>query len=459
MVFAQLYMSLPTSFPFTLAPSNDKEAPYSPTSSPYEGLYRESPPLTPSIHFWSSPSPACTVVPTELAMHVDRHSSFHDCAHEPNEMVPGISWEQPPTPTSLPTASFEQPYFWTRTPHVRDCDAEEQEFLEGGGPGGGDAVNAAFLQLLDSQGSTKRVDNVLIKRLLRRGFLPRDELLNLVDWRQLQSLAARCVDWLLDSAAASRQPKHSHPLKVLESDTSHCSFDDNVPYTGPSCSRQDPALIQPLGNEFPATPFYDAIPRSTSLLISPDNSLTQALNHSSRTPAPLPLSVKLDNSSTDDEISPAITISPPPSLITPDMALPRESTPPSYTDSIQDSEPNSSNIITPTTDTPLAPKRRCDHCQTENTAQWRTHPEKDGHLCNACGQYLLRQGKPRPLDTIHQAKARSPRTSSKDDFLVPPPRSVVPEKRGGEVIMRVFSKSARRNSHSGETSIGVDTAV
>ncbi|KAK7030136.1 hypothetical protein R3P38DRAFT_2933347 [Favolaschia claudopus] len=479
MVSTQLSMSLPTSFPFTFAPPNDKEAPYSPTCSPYEDPYRQSPPLTPSIHFWSSPSPASSIVPAELGM--DRHSSFHDCAHEHNDMVPGISWDQLPTPTSLPTSSFEQPHFWTRTAHVRDRDAQEQEPLEGGGLSGGDAVNAAFLQLLDSQEVGRKDEHDVLKLLLRKRFFPPHELLKLVDWRQLRSLATRSVSWLVDSATACRHPGYS-PKTLDASLVSQWQFDEH-PFLY-NLQSSSPAL--------PSTGHTDVnlIPRCPSPLISTDNSLNHALKLSPSTPSQVPLFVEapspppvavsppllpdslpsnflvlpasnespptLDLVNPIADISPTITITPP-SSITPDIALHMESTPPPHPDNLHDLETSSTHIITAAADTPLAPKRRCEHCQTENTAQWRTHPEKDGHLCNACGQYLLRQGKPRPLDTINQAKLRPPR-AAKDDFLVTPPRNVVPEKRGGEVIMRVFSKSARRHSHSGETSIDVDPA-
>ncbi|KAK7030114.1 hypothetical protein R3P38DRAFT_2933257 [Favolaschia claudopus] len=465
---AQLSMSLPTSFPFTFAAPDNEEAPHSPPYLRYESPYQPSPPSNPPFQYWSSLSPT-----SELMMDVDDYSTLHwPCGHLPNSILP---------------ASAEQSTGYSdvhsRTSAAEDHELLNQQVLTGDG---GDAVNAAFLQLMDSQIPGKKVDSFLIKLLLRRGSFPPEELLNLVDWRRLQGLAERLVNWMLDTTAASRQSKHRYPPNTVESIAVQSDIDHSCPYNPPS------SLVLPSREAFFPPISANLISRCPSPRISTDNSLNQALTLSPSTPSrgplffksaspppaavpptPLPESLHADSHISPSSeksppapdpvtpptnISPTITISPPPSSIAPESPLPADSTPPSYPDIIQDSniQVDSVHIIAPVTDTPLAPKRRCDHCQTENTAQWRTHPEKDGHLCNACGQYLLRQGKPRPLDTINQAKLRPPRTSCKDDFLVAPPRSVVPEKRGGEVIMRVFSKSARRHSHSGETLVAVD---
>ncbi|KAK7022613.1 hypothetical protein R3P38DRAFT_3357492 [Favolaschia claudopus] len=490
MVSAPLSMSLPTSYSVAFAAPEDKEAPYSSPWSLSESPQRYSPPLTHEFHF-------CSSQPTsELKMNLGRSPSM-PCHHESRELSLGIPLEQPTLPFPSVMNHFQQPValtdFWNRKLPVHDRAADDEGTTEGGGLSGADAVNAAFCQLLDSPGSAEKVDNVFIKLLLRRGFLPPEELLTLVDWRRLhKSLAARCVNWLLDSTVGSRNSKHSAPPDPMDTISSQCHFDNCFSYNVPSSLPQNPATHPPFSDEVINPAFVDPVPQCLSSRVSTDNSLRQALNPSPRTlslipafvesgspppvtvsPPRLPESVPshfpispsseklqpspdLVNPVTD--ISPAITISPPPSSITPEIPLPMDITPPTHPDNLHDLETSSTHIITAATDTPLAPKRRCEHCQTENTAQWRTHPEKDGHLCNACGQYLLRQGRPRPLDTINQAKSRPPRPASKDDFLVPPPKRLVPEKRGGEVIMRVFSKSARRHSHSGETSIDVDPA-
>ncbi|KAK7030075.1 hypothetical protein R3P38DRAFT_2933060 [Favolaschia claudopus] len=370
-----------------------------------------------------------------------------------------------------------------------------------------DTVSEAFIALVDCGNWRESEEGYMLLRLsLYQGWLPRQELLKVVDWDRLRKLAA---------ASAASHGGTKFPLDAMADllPSTSCNADISYP------PRSNDALV--FNSDFPAFPVDNTTFRPPKLSLSPANISRSFMTMSPEALRPLRPSVKaeicpssgilsagdidtttshngcgtpcaiamesaglpanvihsrksspdpLQNSTSHEQfltspfgtaprspspmlpsdISPNITIAPD-SLSTPPKI-------PSYMDSALPRSPHniqrtsqSLHVTDPISETTsLAPKRRCDHCQVDHTTQWRMHPQKDVHLCNACGQYLSRQGKPRPLDTINTARSK-PRASCKDEVIAVPPRSTVPEKRGGEVIMRVSTKHARRNSHGEET--------
>ncbi|KAJ6493103.1 hypothetical protein C8R45DRAFT_988944, partial [Mycena sanguinolenta] len=87
-------------------------------------------------------------------------------------------------------------------------------------------------------------------------------------------------------------------------------------------------------------------------------------------------------------------------------------------------------------------KRQCLNCGVDQTTQWRRHPESPGFLCNACGQHQLKHRTPRSKAVIMRGRAKA---NHKHAGTVPNHRSSLPEKRGGDVIMRISPKLAEHD--------------
>ncbi|KAJ6493144.1 hypothetical protein C8R45DRAFT_183788 [Mycena sanguinolenta] len=85
-------------------------------------------------------------------------------------------------------------------------------------------------------------------------------------------------------------------------------------------------------------------------------------------------------------------------------------------------------------DTAVPARRRCHDCGVESTKQWRTRPEILGSLCNACGQHRSTHGAPRSFQLIKRAWAEA---NHEDTGAIWTRPNRPPEKRGGDVIMRV----------------------
>ncbi|KAK7022562.1 hypothetical protein R3P38DRAFT_1120431 [Favolaschia claudopus] len=309
-------------------------------------------------------------------------------------------------------------------------------------------VSQAFLILLNSQGCGASEETaMLIRLLLYQGWLSEHELLNLVDWQRLQKLALEsAANHLPDiSPAKSKLIPSFH----IESDV---PVDDSI-----SKASKFPLGTSGSANVLTLSP--------TGLLKIPRPSFEAELSPTESNPLPASTSGNIPNSrsqtpslhlasarSASDELnpdSPSIAPSPrfpspiPPSAISPNitiipasLSIPPEI--PSYKDCMRRW---SSQTIQRTTESLHVGRSLLGDDVFSSEAQMRSLPDrsyytmadtssKGCHLCNACGQYLLRQGKPRPLDTINAAKLK--------------------EMRGGEVIMRVSTKHAyaRRNLKS-----------
>ncbi|KAJ6476946.1 hypothetical protein C8R45DRAFT_1077021 [Mycena sanguinolenta] len=52
-------------------------------------------------------------------------------------------------------------------------------------------------------------------------------------------------------------------------------------------------------------------------------------------------------------------------------------------------------------------RRRCSNCGVDDTAQWRTHPQIPGFLCNPCGQHQRKHGRARSLQAISRGTRRA----------------------------------------------------
>jgi hypothetical protein len=135
------------------------------------------------------------------------------------------------SPNALPTAgpgehstAFSDP--WRSKARAEDGDAP---WLESSSldvrENGVDAVSAAFLQLIEAHGCGPSPEVVpLLRLLLCNSCLPREELLDVVDWRRLLRLAAtsssrvlRCTAWLVPSTTSSRHSKLDHSPNLLTS--------------------------------------------------------------------------------------------------------------------------------------------------------------------------------------------------------------------------------------------------
>ncbi|KAF8214352.1 hypothetical protein K438DRAFT_1803261 [Mycena galopus ATCC 62051] len=148
---------------------------------------------------------------------------------------------------------------------------------------------------------------------------------------------------------------------------------------------------------------------------------------------------------TPSTIAPELVMQPPMTLLHHSRPEPPHKTPfnsselptePELHHSSQHQQPGSE------TDAATAPKRRCLDCAVEQTKQWRTHPELPGYLCNACGQHQAKHKSPRSLLAIRRERAR---TNDKYTTTMPTHPSTPPEKRGGEMIMRVPLRQAGHN--------------
>ncbi|KAF7362737.1 hypothetical protein MVEN_00623000 [Mycena venus] len=264
---------------------------------------------------------------------------------------------------------------------------------------GVDAVSAAFLQLIEAHGCGRNPEVVpLLRLLLCNSSLPREELLDVVDWGRLLSLAAtsawrvlHCEAWMVPSTTSSRHSKLDHSPSSLTSNATTTLSD-----------------LDGVNNRAEFLPPADTTPRAAISDYELHGMQPLSTSPFSNGPAsPAFPSGALDIVQTASTIpSTPLTISPP-------------------------IEPEHQQPASPDT---TVSKRRCLDCEVEHTKQWRMHPELPGYLCNACGQHQAKHKSPRSQLAIRRERARA---NEKYAATMPTRPSSPPEKRGGEVIMRV----------------------
>ncbi|KAF7343175.1 hypothetical protein MVEN_01748500 [Mycena venus] len=298
---------------------------------------------------------------------------------------------------------------------------------------GAGAVSAAFLQLVESQGRGQGDKGFcLLRLLLRGGWLPQDELLDVVDWGRLRSLAAdsvshvfHCATWPVASTTTPRNSKLDYSPSSLTSDLSDLHgidhFDQNVELLFSTDAKLDHSPSDYQLHGMPAI-----------------SSAVQPLSSSCRSngaPSPVSPSGAPEIAPTSSTIAPAMFTLPLETRVhSPEPSIDSE-----LCHSPKHQQPASQTLHTSTVS---APKRRCLHCGVDHTTQWRTDPGSCGYLCNACGQHQWKHRKPRSLQAIMRERARA---NDKHTVTVSTPPINLPEKRGGEVIMRVPSKQARHD--------------
>ncbi|KAF7349406.1 hypothetical protein MSAN_01730500 [Mycena sanguinolenta] len=271
---------------------------------------------------------------------------------------------------------------------------------------GVDVVNTAFLLLVQFLGYW-RLDKSLdrLTLLLREGYIPQNELLALVNWEGLQNVGETSASRVVDTASRLAPPGHSKPNEppcssTLNTTTPPCNFSglDVSTHSAGYSPQPDTALY------FPEYPLYDA----------PTDSVAQ----SSTTQTPSSLSSALLTPRPDSPFLPAVQREEP------------EVRPSEHQQSVSQT-PHAGAIV----DSAVPVKRRCRDCGVDKTKQWRTHPEFPGSLCNACGQHQSKHGAPRSLQVMKRAWAKANNHNHVGTLSASP--SPLPEKRGGDVIMRV----------------------
>ncbi|KAJ7908076.1 hypothetical protein B0H13DRAFT_1878986 [Mycena leptocephala] len=292
------------------------------------------------------------------------------------------------SPNALPTAgpgehstAFSDP--WRSKARAEDGDAP---WLESSSldvrENGVDAVSAAFLQLIEAHGCGPSPEVVpLLRLLLCNSCLPREELLDVVDWRRLLRLAAtsssrvlRCTAWLVPSTTSSLISTGSTTVR------NSCPPADTTPRT--AISDYELHGMQSLS----PSRFLNG-PASPAL---PSGALNSVLTASTIPTTPL-------------TISPAFFM-PPPRPESPPK-IPLNSSEPTIEPELDHSPKHQQPVSQP--DAATASKRRCLDCKVEHTKQWRTHPELPGYLCNVRGQHQAKHKSPRSQLAIRREWARA----------------------------------------------------
>ncbi|KAJ7808971.1 hypothetical protein B0H13DRAFT_2150906, partial [Mycena leptocephala] len=349
----------------------------------------------------------------QLRIHLTLPSSSQKALPAASQRMPVPSGS--PSSRRRTTSRRGPPMLIPRHPSRRCVDTFSASWPENAGPARIDpfanangAVSAAFLQLVESHGHGLSDEGFsLLRLLLRDGYLPQDELLAVVDWGRLLSLAVTSVSRVLDyptGPVVATTPCHSgpaHSRRLLASGEpatlSYLHGVDNFDHSGPADMMLDHPISDYQLHDMPI------IGSAVQPLFSS--------RRSSHAASPIPPSGTARIPCFDPEL----------------CHSPEQQQPASQT--------QNSTIV----DAVDAPKRRCLHCAVDHTTQWRTHPKGRGYLCNACGQHQWRHSKPRSLQAIMRERARA-----NDEHTVMSP-SNPPQKRGGEVMMRVPLKQARHN--------------
>ncbi|KAJ6493086.1 hypothetical protein C8R45DRAFT_1073137 [Mycena sanguinolenta] len=301
--------------------------------------------------------------------------------------------------------------FWRITPQCGEVPGRQGARLASGDAfangvdalaNGVDAVNTAFLLLVQFQGGWQVDGSVdLLTLLLREGHLPQNELLALVDWERLQNVAETSASRVFRTASRLVPRGHSKP------DELPCSSILNTTTFPSDFSRLDLSTCSAGFSPQPDTPFY--FPEYPLCDVATCSAAQSSTIHTPSSPS-----------------SPLLT--PPPDF----LSLPAVQ---SEEPGVRPSEHRQSVSQTSHVDSVVPAKRRCHDCGVENTKQWRTRPEIPGSLCNACGQHHSKHRAPRSLQVIMRERAKANNRKHAETLSTSP--SPLPEKRGGEVIMRV----------------------
>ncbi|KAJ6554184.1 hypothetical protein B0H19DRAFT_1071615 [Mycena capillaripes] len=415
--FASLYNADDISFDF------NNGADYSITSSPC------TPPHTISYKALHSGFPA------DASTWIIPSAPSNVATSSPNALSTAGPWDHGTT--------FSDPYRCKA--RAEDSDAPWRESPSVNAFSNGvDAVSAAFLQLIEAHGCGPNPEVVsLLRSLLCNSCLPREELLDVVDWHRLLRLAAtsssrvlHCAAWLVPSTTSSHHSKLGHSPNSLTSNATTILSDlDGVDHS---------AELLPPADTMPCTAISDyELHGMQPLSLSPFSNGPASPTFSSgapnivRTVSTIP--------TTPSTNSPELSMPPPMILFHPSGPEPPPEKP--FNSSEPPMEPElhrSSEHQQPASETDAATgqKRRCLDCAVEHTKQWRTHPKLPGYLCNACGQHQAKHKSPRSILAIRRERARA---NEKYVETVPTRSSSPPEKRGGEVIMRVPVRQAGHN--------------
>ncbi|KAJ6493149.1 hypothetical protein C8R45DRAFT_927935 [Mycena sanguinolenta] len=198
-----------------------------------------------------------------------------------------------------------------------------------------DTVSAAFLQLVEFQGRNQfsKPAPELLRVLLSNGCLAPEELLGVVDWERLRTLAEKSLSRAFTPLVPSSRIDHSD------------------------------GGAEPLSR----FPWNDGL------------SVPSTASASLFTPEPSPL------------VDPAAHSSEP------------GAHPSAEHEQSMSKSPDSAGHS----------RRRCSNCGVNDTAQWRTHPQIPGFLCNPCGQHQRKHGRARSLQAIPRGTRRT-RANHKD---------------------------------------------
>ncbi|KAJ7841627.1 hypothetical protein B0H14DRAFT_3457397 [Mycena olivaceomarginata] len=363
------------------------------------------------------------------SLYTPGHTFGYEAFHSGLPADPNCWTSSYASPSSIPgerSTPFPDPWSCNAT---EDCDAPWRGIACVDPLASGlDAVNVAFLLLIEAYkcGSDPEIV-ALLRPLLCNSRLPREVLLGVVDWSRLLELAAISSSRVLCGAASrepppapSRDAKLEHSLNwlPLNGTTAHSDLqgaDCSVELLSLADTRPRVAISDYESEGWrPLSPFSNgsAAPafQSDALNISSLSSIVPASPPTFSASLPTPPPIHPFNPSLAEPLPKATSNSPEPSL---------------------NVEHQRSASRTPS---PTAPRRQCMDCAVEHTTQWRTHPQLSGYLCNACGQHQAKHKSRRSPLAIRRERARA---NDKCAPTVPIHPSSPPEKRGGEVIMRV----------------------
>ncbi|KAJ6493130.1 hypothetical protein C8R45DRAFT_1073150 [Mycena sanguinolenta] len=300
---------------------------------------------------------------------------------------------------------------------------------------GVDAVSDAFLQflqLVESEGRSRlnRSAPYLLRILLSNGCLAPNDLLAVVDWDRLRNLAEKSVSRAFTPLALESSPWGHLPLDALQtSPISNATSDfgetgdsdrgldllpqeDATILATPSTGSSDLTIPQSQPLFQPSEQQVELCSPATHWPVTPQNGAT--VNAAGGTKCQC-LNCGVDQTTqwkTHSESSHLVC-----------NACAKH----------QPVAPNAGTIINAG-----GTKRQCLNCGVNQTTQWRRHPKSPGFLCNACGQHQLKHRAPRSKEVIMRGRAKA----NHKHGTVPIRRSSLPEKRGGDVIMRISSKLA-----------------
>ncbi|KAJ7264714.1 hypothetical protein C8J57DRAFT_1230484 [Mycena rebaudengoi] len=357
-------------------------------------------------------------------LHADTFESPSLCAPGPLSLHSGLSTDPNPwvtSPSSIPwehNTPFSDPWSCNA---VGDVDAPWRRITcvdALANRDGLDAVSEAFLVLIEAYkcGSDPEVV-ALLRLLLCNSRLPREVLLGVVDLSRLLEYAAISSSRVFHGAA-SREPSSTrgrdanleHPLNGADHSAELLSLADTTPHI--AISDHELEGSQPLSpfSNISASPVCHS--DALNIIDLPSNVPTSPSTISAAFLMP-PLMHPFDASGVKH-----------PPKMTPDRSL--------------DVDPEDQHSASGT-HFPAALRRRCMDCEVEHTTQWRTHPQFPGYLCNACGQHHTKHKSRRSPLAIRRERARA---HDKYAATVPLQPNGPPERRGGEVIMRVFPGQA-----------------